>query len=728
MEPLGAAASIITVLQAANIVVNVCYDYHSALQGVGPWEKLSREVRGLRDLLETLSTLATESEEKGTATSRIVTLRLLCDPCDGPLAMALAELQALKKSLTPLGQKRTKRQALTTALFWPLKQVETQKSLAVLERSKTMLSLALTADHTKLMLAMQTSVGQSQVDLSKLTQSFSSMNIDIERERIFRWLSVQDPWSNFFEARERHQAMTGSWLLRSKHFQEWINNADSFLWLHGISGCGKTILTSTLISHIICHCLPAPNVGLAFFFFDFHDQKKQANESMIRSLVAQISSFGKQTPQALHLLFESCGNGLRQPSKHALLATLRAILKGFDNAFIVLDALDECDDRGTLLLNIEEIVRWKSGNVHTLVTSRKEVDIGEALEPLATEQRIVSIQSQTISEDIQAYVHQRLQTDARLKRWQSNEDVQKEIETTLVAKADGIQLLAANLLMLFARFRWVGCQLDALGDSLNLPMLRESLKNLPKTLDDTYARILCAIKEEHIKYVLSLLQWLVSSARPLRLEELAEVIAIDIDSNPRFDVERRFLEKRDALKICSSLVTTVDVVNDQFSGGETHTELKLAHFSVKEYLLSDRIRMGPAERYSITHVGSNQYIGEACISYLSHFEDPSFFELHDVSDFPLARYAARYWTQHVRHADADARTVHQLTIDLFASEKGAYGNLNWLYDPDYQRREASAGKNYRFSPPLYYASQAGLVKATKLLIEAGADVNAGGGR
>lgn len=157
--------------------------------------------------------------------------------------------------------------------------------------------------------------------------------------------------------------------------------------------------------------------------------------------------------------------------------------------------------------------------------------------------------------------------------------------------------------MLFARFRWVGCQLDALGDSLNLPMLRKSLKNLPKTLDDTYARILCAIKEEHIKYVLSMLQWLVSSARPLRLEELAEVIAIDIDSNPRFDVERRFMEKRDALKICSSLVTTVDVVNDQFSGGETHTELKLAHFSVKEYLLSDRIRMGPAKRYSITHMG-----------------------------------------------------------------------------------------------------------------------------
>lgn len=275
----------------------------------------------------------------------------------------------------------------------------------------------------------------------------------------------------------------------------------------------------------------------------------------------------------------------------------------------------------------------------------------------------------------------------------------------------------------------MACQLDALGDSLTLPMLRRALGDLPKTLDDTYARILCAIEEEHSKYALSMLQWLVSSARPLRLEELAEIIAIDVDSSPRFDVERRFLNNRDALKICSSLVATVDVVNDRFSGGETHTEIKLAHFSVKEYLLSDRIRMGPARRYSVTHRGSNTFIGEACISYLLHFEDESLFVSHHVSDFPISRYAARYWAQHVRLADADARSVHQLSMDLFGSRNGAYANLNWLYDPDYQRREASARENYQAPPPpSYYASQAGLLEAMKLLIEAGADVNAIGGR
>lgn len=179
-------------------------------------------------------------------------------------------------------------------------------------------------------------------------------------------------------------------------------------------------------------------MAIAYFFFDFQDPNKQKNENMIKSLIAQFSSCGPGTPLALQSLFESCGNGLRQPSKSLLMATLKALLKEFDNAFIVLDALDECADRDDLLSDIEEIMGWKSNNIHILVTSRKEVDIEEALEPLATEQEMVCIQSETIREDIKAYVHQRLQTDRKLKRWQSNEDVQKEIEDTLVAKADGM--------------------------------------------------------------------------------------------------------------------------------------------------------------------------------------------------------------------------------------------------------------------------------------------------
>ena len=53
-------------------------------------------------------------------------------------------------------------------------------------------------------------------------------------------------------------------------------------------------------------------------------------------------------------------------------------------------------------------------------------------------------------------------------------------------------------------------------------MLRKSLATLPRTLDQTYDRILIAIGEEYSEYAMRILQWLTFSARPLSVEEVAE--------------------------------------------------------------------------------------------------------------------------------------------------------------------------------------------------------------
>lgn len=122
-----------------------------------------------------------------------------------------------------------------------------------------------------------------------------------------------------------------------------------------------------------------------------------------------------------------------------------------------------------------------------------------------------------------------------------------------------------------ARFRWAVCQLDALGKCLDLRRLRKALECLPDTLDGTYDRILCAIHKEYSQDALKILQWLVYSARPLQVDEIVDAIAVYGDGDPRFDPENRLPDPQDILAICSSLVTIAGV------------EIKLAHFSVKEY-------------------------------------------------------------------------------------------------------------------------------------------------
>jgi hypothetical protein len=65
-----------------------------------------------------------------------------------------------------------------------------------------------------------------------------------------------------------------------------------------------------------------------------------------------------------------------------------------------------------------------------------------------------------------------------------------------------------------------------------LPRLRAALASLSQTLDETYARVLRNINPEYQSDALKILQWLVYSARPLRLEEVVDVLATEPNLEP----------------------------------------------------------------------------------------------------------------------------------------------------------------------------------------------------
>lgn len=77
-------------------------------------------------------------------------------------------------------------------------------------------------------------------------------------------------------------------------------------------------------------------------------------------------------------------------------------------------------------------------NCHILVTSRPEQDIELAIKKRDRETGIVPIQSDLIKEDITSYVHAKVTEHNGLRRWQSQSKIQKEIENTLIEKANGM--------------------------------------------------------------------------------------------------------------------------------------------------------------------------------------------------------------------------------------------------------------------------------------------------
>lgn len=269
--------------------------------------------------------------------------------------------------------------------------------------------------------------------------------------------------------------------------------------------------------------------------------------------------------------------------------------------------------------------------------------------------------------------------------------------------------------------------------------LRTALKSLPETLDETYARILCSIDEDKRQFALRLLQWLTFSARPITLAEVAEAIVVDVNEDPRFDMDSRFLQPTDVLTICSSLVTTANETEDSSSASAsietegppsagTNIEVQLAHFSVKEYLVSTRIRYGPAKVYSIEEGYANASMSETCLAYLLHFDKSDSLTSQPLENFPLILYAASYWAHHARLADSDTSIYPLLAVELLMDKK--YALLHWvrLCDRDQHDQTDLTKALDGLCPPLYYAARAGLIKPVELLLFRGADVNAYGER
>jgi hypothetical protein len=203
--------------------------------------------------------------------------------------------------------------------------------------------------------------------------------------------------------------------------------------------------SSTIVQDVILHCKSDQAVAVAYFYFDFNDSEKQRYENLIRSLIVQLSTQSEKTPESLDALFVRSQDGQQQPKMDALTLTLQHILGGFQQAFIILDALDECKgkEREELLGLLKNLIDWKVEGLHVLATSRRERDIEETLAPLATDQ--ICIQSALVNADIHVHICERLQNDPKLK-WPKN--VQEEIEKTLMDGAHGMYVTTPYLPLL----------------------------------------------------------------------------------------------------------------------------------------------------------------------------------------------------------------------------------------------------------------------------------------
>jgi ankyrin repeat protein len=235
-------------------------------------------------------------------------------------------------------------------------------------------------------------------------------------------------------------------------------------------------------------------------------------------------------------------------------------------------------------------------------------------------------------------------------------------------------------------------------------------------LDETYRRILDTIPDEHKSYAVRILQFLTFSERPLSVNEIVDIIAVNTDGDPYFDPSDRMPDHQEISRYCSSLVVVVSTESDDV--------LQLAHFSVKEYLTSNRAESVVAPEFQ--KATASVSIARVCLAYLLQF-DHEINPTRVILDFPLAKYSATFWMSYATVGNGAEESLMGLIERFFCFLGGPYNVCYSLHRPDQPWDENPGERNRMSASPLYYVAFGGLQKTVELLLEKNADVNEQGG-
>ncbi|KAL2833717.1 hypothetical protein BDW59DRAFT_179437 [Aspergillus cavernicola] len=509
-------------------------------------------------------------------------------------------------------------------------------------------------------------------------KNVEAKTLSAEDERILKWVSTADYSKIQKETQGYRTPETGNWFLLSQHYKEWKACAGDILWLHGIVGCGKSVLCSTVIHDIERLCAENPSNSFAYWYFQFSNNATQSVESMVRSLIRQFSQ--KPLAPSVTQIWEQHGNRGSQPSRDTLAETLDDVIsKARGELFLVLDALDECPDeprrseRAALLSLLVGLSQRHKDKLHILATSRPERDIQSMLAKYPT----VDLQAR-LAEDVETFV--RAKVAEGILGYLDTQTEQRIIDGLLSTPE--------------RRFRWADLQIKRLAECLTDEQIEEALHTIPESLEETYRQVLDRVHEKQHDIVRSILILMCFSAVPLDTKTVAATASLRAPDL--------------VVKICTTSLVTVNAED----------MIKLAHFSVKEFLVIQNAESPHWSRFSA--IKGHTVLARKTVDAL--LAQTEILTEERAMTQPLLVYAAKYWQTHVAAlGDTCPPDLHSKINQLF-TEENVY--FNWV-------RIADSGAISYGSPwhkilkecqlPIHRAAQMGLTQAMDGLLAKGAD-------
>jgi uncharacterized membrane protein len=173
--------------------------------------------------------------------------------------------------------------------------------------------------------------------------------------------------------------------------------------------------------------------------------------------------------------------------------------------------------------------------------------------------------------------------------------------------------------------------------------IEEMLQQLPKDLNETYTRILVRIDGVAYRQAFNVLQWLVSAPRPMLIEELVEVCAINLENTSILLEEQYRLINHNMFELLHDLITIQPPLPEIGEEVDRVHIVALAHFSVQEFLVGNDIFQTDAGKFHIDFDRSHMFMARSCLAYLYHFNSYD----NRKQKFPLREYAWYNWERHI---------------------------------------------------------------------------------
>lgn len=423
------------------------------------------------------------------------------------------------------------------------------------------------------------------------------------------------------------------------------------LWLTGVPGAGKTVLSSFVINKCSEVSGEEPSPPVLYFFFKMTDSDKNSILGVTSSLVYQLYSlFPASLCTDIVSLRDESGKE-KALSDQRLWNLFLKHAKKMPNLTIVLDALDECDEVDIFLGRVLSLLQCCPAKV--LVVSRKEENIALAL----TNHPHIAISEEDVEDDIRSYVTAEIENIPRFQ----GKPVQRRMISALTSGHGGM-------------FLWAYLMVKELKELGTVRQVDHALKSLPTGLEEMHEAIITrldsTLHRAHRELATRILTWTVCAVRPLRLAELQEILRFEIrqgrivNQSPVDDDDDLLYSEKDIELACGALVRS------------TNATLQLIHLSTKEILTRKPPTMGSGDSRLAFYVDAqreNPHMAVLCVSYMSthlngidsvtrpnienvsrlQFSKESYDLTELVMKSPFIDYASISWQAHLIDGDVN---------------------------------------------------------------------------